>query len=90
MRQNDATRRAVGATLRVALACALLLAGAGVAGRTAAAVKPPPRTAAAPAAAIGVNLEGVADWEIQPLFADAIRQGRGWSVPGRREFSRRY
>jgi hypothetical protein len=32
--------------------------------------------------AVGINLEAVADWAPQPFFADLIKQGRPWHLPG--------
>ena len=73
-------RSGSGSFRRLAAAAAVLLAGGAVAAR-------PPTTgpAARPvpvAALLGVNLEGVADWAAQPLFADVMKQGRPWSAAG--------
>jgi len=40
---------------------------------------PPPTPPVVP---LGINLEGISDWEPQAFFADAMKQGRAWTVPG--------
>lgn len=35
-----------------------------------------------PAVPLGINLEGISDWEPQAFFADVMKQGRAWSTPG--------
>jgi hypothetical protein len=43
---------------------------------------PPPIPPTPPVVPLGINVEGISDWEPQAFFADAVKQGRAWSAPG--------
>lgn len=65
---------------RAVVGVSLVLAGCAAAGSPAAPAAAPLAVKGTPS--LGINLEAVADWAPQPFFADVIKQGRPWHVPG--------